>query len=104
MKAEEAMIAWTSNAAYNENDPLRGKIEVGPWPDETGWSDKYSTTVGACYTGRHGIGEWEQTALVFIDFHTAVVGYDIDPKAAHKEFLKIDEYRKRIAPDIEGTE
>lgn len=42
--------------------------------------------------------------MVFIDFHTAVVGYGIDPVAAHTEFLKIDEYRRKISPDIEGAE
>jgi hypothetical protein len=40
---------------------------------------------------------------MFIDFHTLVVRDGIDPQAAHREFLKIDEYRKRIAPDTPGT-
>jgi hypothetical protein len=28
----------------------------------------------------------------------------IDPQAAHRAFLAIDEYRFRIAPDTEGAE
>ena len=102
MKALEAMVAWTSTASYD--DPTQGKIEVGPWPDTVGWSDKYSSTVGACFQERHNLPEWGVIAMVFIDFHTAVVGYGIDPVAAHTEFLKIDEYRRKISPDIEGAE
>jgi hypothetical protein len=41
---------------------------------------------------------------MFIDFHTLVVGDGIDPLAAHAEFLKIDEYRRRISPDIDGAD
>ncbi len=40
---------------------------------------------------------------LFIDFHTMVVRDGIDPLAAHQEFLKIDEYRERISPDIPGA-
>jgi hypothetical protein len=42
--------------------------------------------------------------MMFIAFHTMVVRDGIDPQAAHDEFLKISEYRRRIAPDIEGAD
>ncbi len=41
--------------------------------------------------------------MMFIDFHTLIVRDGIDPQAAHREFLKIDEYRRRISPDIDGA-
>jgi hypothetical protein len=40
---------------------------------------------------------------LFLEFHTLVVRDGIDPQALHKEFLKIDEYRWRLAPDVEGA-
>ena len=42
--------------------------------------------------------------MLFIEFHTIVVRYKVSVEAAHKAFLAIDEYRQRIAPDIEGAE
>ena len=105
MKAIEAMIAWTADLPHNSNDPMRrGKVAVGPWPDETGWSDRYDNTIGACLAERHRMTEWQLIAMVFIDFQTLVVGYGIDPKSAHDAFLAIDEYRRRIAPDLPGAE
>jgi hypothetical protein len=41
MKLVEAMYGWNRNS---------DEIGVGPWPDTTGWSDRYSLTGGACYT------------------------------------------------------
>jgi hypothetical protein len=40
---------------------------------------------------------------LFLEFHTLVVRDGIDPHALHKEFLKIDEYRWHLAPDVEGA-
>lgn len=104
MKANEAMIAWTPAWEHHADNPTKGKVEVGPWPDRTGWSDRYSMTVGACLMERHKAPEWQQIAMVFIDFHSVVVGYGIDPQEAHTAFLAIDEYRQRIAPDIPGAD
>jgi hypothetical protein len=42
----------------------------------------------------------EKVMMLFIDFHTITVRDGIDPQAA----LKIDEYRRRIAPGITGAE
>ena len=42
--------------------------------------------------------------MLFIEFHTIVVRDRIPVDAAHREFLKIDEYRRRIAPDIPGAD
>ena len=42
--------------------------------------------------------------MLFIEFNTIVVRDKIPVEAAHREFLKIDEYRQRISPDIPGSD
>ncbi|MDX7953457.1 hypothetical protein P7D22_20025 [Lichenihabitans sp. Uapishka_5] len=101
MKLIQSMIAW--NPAHGEAQ--RGhEVKVGPWPDRTGWSRSYDNTGGSCYMERHDAELWQQIALMFIDFHTLVVGDNMDPQAVHEAFLAIDEYRERISPDIPGAD
>lgn len=40
MKATQMMIAWNPISRGGNGH----EIEVGPWPDETGWSRKYICT------------------------------------------------------------
>lgn len=40
--------------------PKPTAIEVGPWPDKTGWSRKYDLTTGCCYTAYRELPEEEQ--------------------------------------------
>ena len=42
--------------------------------------------------------------MLFIEFNTIVVRDQVPVEAVHREFLKIDEYRKRISPDIPGAD
>jgi hypothetical protein len=98
------MVAWTPiDWRRLERVAPPGAIEIGPWPDETGWSDKYAMTVGCCLVERHRLDKAQKIALMFIDFHTCVVRDGIDPLAAHRQFLKIADYRRRISPDIPGA-
>lgn len=89
------MVAWKPG--------VPDAVAVGPWPDETGWSDRLPFTGGCCYSERHHMPAAMQVAMLFIDFHTLIVRDGINPQAAHREFLKIDEYRRRISPDIPGA-
>ena len=89
------MVAW------NPGKPE--EVMVGPWPDKSGWSRPFLFTSGCCYVERQKMQRSMQRTLMFIDFHTLVVRDGIDPKAAHKEFMKIDEYCRRISPDIDGA-
>ena len=96
---DDWMVAWTPDEPET--------VEVGPWPDRTDWScrpgHRLSFTTGCCELARH---EWpadRKVMMMFIDFHTLIVRDGIDPQAAHREFLKIDEYVRRISPDIEGA-
>lgn len=94
MRMMEVMVACNYGA----------DIEVGPWPDKTGWSDRYQLTFGACNLDRHKRPAAQQVLLLFIDFQQAVVDYCVPVADVHREFLKIDEYRWHIAPDSEGAE
>jgi hypothetical protein len=103
------MVAWNPNHSTRALDRLGklkpdGAIEIGKWPDKTGWSSAYDSTDGCCDTQRHKFSIDGKVAQMFIDFHTLVVRDGIDPLVAHREFLKIDEYRKRISPEIEGAD
>ena len=93
------MVAWTPGEPE--------AVKVGPWPDRTRWScrpeHRLDFTTGCCELARHEWPEDRKVTMMFIDFHTLIVRDGINPQAAHKEFLKIDEYRRRISPDIDGT-
>lgn len=106
MKALECMIAWNPVGPYYETKAAKqeGAIKVGPWPDKTGWSRDYRFTIGGCLFERHKFPKETIALLVLADFHTCVVRDGIDPLAAHREFAKIDEYRKRISPDSPPVE
>ena len=95
MKFTEAMICW---------NPDTDEIAVGPWPDQTGWSKQYLASVGACEARLHDMDEAQQGRTLFIHFNTIVVGDNVGVQAAHQAFLKIDEYRQLISPDITGAE
>ncbi len=89
------MVAW------NPGEP--GSVEVGCWPDLTGLSCRLDFTTGCCELVRHKWPEDRKVMMMFIDFHTLIVRDGVDPQTAHREFLKIDEYRRRISPDIDGA-
>jgi hypothetical protein len=91
MKYTECMIAY---------DPDTDNIKVGPWPDETGWSDKYLFTVGACYLKMHKAARMRRDIQMMLEFHHAVVRDRVPVDAAHAAFCQIDEYREMMAPDV----
>lgn len=103
------MAAWTPHGTGwtrvgETRGTKAGSIEIGPWPDTTGWSDRYAFTTGCCYIDRHKRSLEHKVMMAFIDFHTMVIRDGIDPQDAHQQFLKIDEYRNHISPDIAGAD
>lgn len=94
MRMNNAMIACNTN----------GPIEVGPWPDRTGSSKPYRLKFGACEAEWRTLSPRLQVARLFIDFQQTVIKHGIPPADAHREFLKIDEYRWHIGPDAPGAE
>ena len=98
-----ALDGW--RVAWAPDEPE--SVEVGPWPDHTGWTacrpEQSLFTTGCCELERREWPDDRKVLMMFLDFHTLVVRDGIDPQAAHREFLKIDEYRRRISPDIDGA-
>jgi hypothetical protein len=93
MKLIETAIGWNSLTAKGKTE-----IEVGPYPDRTGWTSRYDGLGGGCMPIVHELNPAERAAMLFVDFNTMVIGYGLDPMTVHREFLKIDEYRCRVPP------
>ncbi|SDA14862.1 hypothetical protein SAMN02799622_01221 [Methylobacterium sp. UNC378MF] len=104
MKQIDAIIAWTP-ARWAELKPdTAGQVVVLPAPDTAGEAKRYMMRAGASSSAMAALSEEARISRLFIDFQTLVVRDGIDPQAAHRAFLAIDEYRFRIAPDTEGAE
>lgn len=95
MKFKEALVAW---------NPSTGDVAVGPYADGSGWSRGYPMTDGACCHSTRTAPTLMSKYLLFVLFNTLVVRDGIDPRKAHEAFLKIDEYRRSISPDIDGAD
>ena len=91
---DEWQVAW--NAQLKAASPSSA-VEVGKSTGD--WTDGYNNAQGT--EGRTLDGK---VAHMFITFHTLVVRDGVDPLKAHSEFLKIDEYRRRIDSEIEGAD
>src|ERR1700752_539244 len=106
MKAKDCMLAWTPAWWSNPTlGPTRGEIEVGPIQSNKVWAaERYALTGGAAYLRWREANGTALKAMLFTEFHAMVVRDGIDPQHAHREFLKIDEYRKWIVPDLEGAD
>ncbi|MDI7863964.1 hypothetical protein MRS76_18600 [Rhizobiaceae bacterium n13] len=98
MRAKEALIAWTPRRCRDE--PTRGQIRIGQIGtgdgDAAHWSDAFACTGGAAYLARQGFNEYQLLQCIIFDFVDLVAFDGIPAKAAHREFLKIDEYRRAV--------
>lgn len=103
MKQIEAVIAWTPLRWAELKPETAGQVMVLALPDTGEEAKRYMMRAGAVFSGLQALSEEARIARLFIDFQTLVVRDGIDPQAAHRAFLQIDEYRYRIAPDTEGA-
>ena len=87
-KLTEATIAWNYDSDV---------IKVGPGPVSDYWADEYQYFTGSCYPFIHELTPDQLRAAAFIFFRDVVVLAGVDAQAAHREFLKIDEYREGFA-------
>ena len=97
-RKDKWMVAW--NPTYwpgtdsKGNPVVLGAIEVGPWPDRTGWSRAYTSTAGCCIF----FVDWEEASQeqlmeeLIRGFFYLVLSEGIDPQAVHREFSKIEGY------------
>ena len=91
MRLKDTMIAWT---------PETERVRVGPHPDKTGWSSGYVMTSGACFLWWAGLSDEARLIALFSLFHRMILLDKIDPQIVHQAFLRIDEYREEIAPEL----
>jgi hypothetical protein len=91
---DEWQVAWNEQAKASS---AGSAVEVGKSAGD--WTDGYNNAQGP-----EGRTLEEKVAHLFITFHTLVVRDRVDPLKAHREFLKIDEYRRRIDSEIEGAD
>lgn len=82
------MVAW-------DRHPMR--VKVGPWPDETGWSEAYGRTDRACFAACRESTADQRLVAIFILFSAIIVREGLDPEIVHQAFLAIDEYRDALA-------
>jgi hypothetical protein len=64
----------------------------------TMWMDGYEKRTTTLMPNHPAI-----VSKVFVEFNTLTVRDRIPIDAAHREFLKVKQYRTHIAPDIEGA-
>lgn len=103
------VVGWTPSHSTPAMDKMRssdsppiGAVKIGPW-DKKGWWDAYESSGGCCDEDYRNGDLSYKVMLMFITFHTLVVRDGIDPQILHREFLKIGEYRRRIAVDLDGA-
>lgn len=81
------IIAW--NPAM---DSLPVALEVGPWPDRTGWSDKYGATTGCGDSSVSDLDDKEQARLL-VNQAADLMFSGIPPQTVLHEFSKIRVWR-----------
>ena len=94
MKLTETVIAWN-----RDSDDIR----VGPWPDETGWTEAYEIMVGANDPVIHRLSPVLLITATLIYFNRAVVVDGIGVKAAHAAFFELESYWSVYRVDPDGT-
>src|SRR5690349_10992840 len=62
-------------------DPDSTRIEVGPWPDDTGWSRSYPITFGCNYA--------EPLRGTVMDNRRAALRWGANPRQVEREFSKL---------------
>src|SRR4051812_7642042 len=90
MRFQEALIGWKPGANKVRVDVKRD--------DEPDWVFEYFCYGGAVEAWVRELkdGSPELRAAIFEHYHRLVVSDGINPRAVHREFLKIDQYRERL--------
>ncbi len=89
-----AMLCW--NNGFHGATP---SVAVVRWPDETGASDPYQSSVGACFGDfRNKDGRGQKLQLMIDAWHVSAF-YDVPIEMVHQALLVIPEYRSMLADD-----
>ncbi len=78
------MIAWNPGPAAT--------VEVGPWPDTTGWSSRYPFAAGCCYARWHKLTHEKKLEQMIRGIVYLALTYGLEPQAIHRELSKVDGY------------
>lgn len=90
--ARNGMLCW---------NPGTDQVEVGPWPDKTGWSKKYRMSVLAPMASVHNERNSEKRKLiVFVHTVHLIVRDGCDPKAVHDALMNLEEYQSGLSEDF----
>lgn len=92
MIGDAFMVAWTPEGREFCGGPS-GSILVGPWPDMTGWSEKYMLSTGYCDAGFEKKSTKQQTQILRNLFLNLVLGDGLYPQTVHDEFNKLKIWR-----------
>lgn len=87
---DKFMIAWNSPDASRGVD----SVEVGPWPDQTGWARDYRKSAGSCFADWRHLSKQDRLREIVNGFFYLVLGEGLDAAAVHRQFWKIAEYRE----------
>jgi hypothetical protein len=101
IKLRDALIAWTPTRWSNFDSA--GKIWVGPLPKGERGPDGsvgMGFTGGGAFADVGGLSSLECKVRVLSEFVSVVARDGIDPRTAHREFLKIEEYAAAVPPDM----
>jgi len=91
VKLRDALIAWN----------IRGGIKIGSRQEDrqTHWSAGYRMTGGSCNLDVHEARGDKAKLFALAEWQVVTFRDGVNSKDAHREFLKIDEYRA-VAADI----
>ena len=95
MRVKDCAILYNPNSSEISVVPLGGRS--APYLDAMRFSE------GGVHTAVRRLDDNHARMYVMSVFISAVVRDRVDIDAAHREFLKIDEYQRSIAPDIAGA-
>lgn len=87
--ADNYMVAW--DAPFGGTTPRQ--VEVGEWPDQTGWSDAYELTTGFCDSFFHELSEEEQ-AQALLNLAADMMFDGLAAQDVLREFSKIRAWRE----------
>lgn len=93
MKLADALIAWNPASDQVRVDALALNWRVR-------WDEGFLMSTGGCCAEVRSLSPDEARARVLSEFVGLVVRDRVDIAAAHREFLKIEEYRDAIPEDL----
>lgn len=92
---DDWMVAWG----------YEGEVAVGRHPElYRSRTSELPRSAGNVFSSYQDLTLDQKRVQMLLDFHTLVVRDGVSIEDAHREFLKIDEYKYLISPDISGAE